>query len=170
MFNLLCYPADRDLSIGIMHYLLLEQWWPESDRELHCGKLWHLISNFFFKETPDGRRKIIDLIDASGSGDVDTSTVAEAVDGCVTGLTGRKLRVCFCWLLLSYPFFLLAESNIVHFSRCLNSQNRTALWDWLVTVTFDKLLLDANPLQGNTCISLAIWQISKAVGWHPFIL
>ena len=50
---------------------------------------------FFFKETPDGRRKIIDLIDASGSGDVDTSTVAEAIDGCVTGLTGRKLRVCF---------------------------------------------------------------------------
>ena len=49
----------------------------------------------FFKETPDGRRKIIDLIDASGSGDVDTSTVAEAIDGCVTGLTGRKLRVCF---------------------------------------------------------------------------
>ena len=127
------------------------------------------LAIFFFKETPDGRRKIIDLIDASGSGDVDTSTVAEAVDGCVTGLTGRKLRVCFCWLLLSYPFFLLAESN-VYFSRCLNSQNRTALWDWLVTVTFDKLLLDANPLQGNTCISLAIWQISKAVGWHPFIL
>ena len=37
--NLLCYPADRHLSNGIMHYLLLEQWWPESDRELHCGKL-----------------------------------------------------------------------------------------------------------------------------------
>ncbi|XP_022791232.1 tripeptidyl-peptidase 2-like [Stylophora pistillata] len=45
------------------------------------------------QETPDGRRKIIDLIDTSGSGDVDTSTVAEAVDGCVTGLTGRKLRM-----------------------------------------------------------------------------
>ena len=50
--NLLCYPADRHLSNGIMHYLLLEQWWPESDRELHCGKLWHLISNFFFQGNP----------------------------------------------------------------------------------------------------------------------
>ena len=51
--------------------------------------------NFFYKETPDGQQKIIYLIDASGSGDVDASTVAEAVDGCVTGLTGRKLMVCF---------------------------------------------------------------------------
>ena len=50
---------------------------------------------FFYKETPDGQQKIIYLIDASGSGDVDASTVAEAVDGCVTGLTGRKLMVCF---------------------------------------------------------------------------
>ena len=45
------------------------------------------------QETPDGRRKIVDLIDASGSGDVDTSTVCEAVDGCLTGVTGRKLQV-----------------------------------------------------------------------------
>ena len=37
--NILCYPLDKDLFIGTMHYLLLEQWWPESDRELHCGKL-----------------------------------------------------------------------------------------------------------------------------------
>ena len=50
--NLLCYPAERDLSIGIMHYLLLEQWWPERDRELQCGKLWHLISNFLFQGNP----------------------------------------------------------------------------------------------------------------------
>lgn len=48
---------------------------------------------FNFKETPDGRRKIVDLIDASGSGDVDTSTVCEAVDGYLNGVTGRKLQV-----------------------------------------------------------------------------
>ena len=26
--NILSYPLDKDLSIVIMHYLLLEQWWP----------------------------------------------------------------------------------------------------------------------------------------------
>ena len=37
--NILSYPLEKDLSIGIMGYLLLEQWWPESDRELKHGKL-----------------------------------------------------------------------------------------------------------------------------------
>lgn len=37
--------------------------------------------------------KVIDRIDASGAGDVDTSTVVEATDGVIAGLTGRKLKV-----------------------------------------------------------------------------
>ena len=35
--------------------------------------------------TSDGKRKIIDRIDPSGAGDVDTSKVAEIKDGKVTG-------------------------------------------------------------------------------------
>jgi len=42
--------------------------------------------------TPDGRPKIIDLIDGSGAGDVDTSTVVELTDGKLTGLSGRSLQ------------------------------------------------------------------------------
>lgn len=46
--------------------------------------------------TSDGQPKLIDMYDATGSGDVDTSAVVEPdADGCITGLTGRKLKVRF---------------------------------------------------------------------------
>ena len=53
----------------------------------------HYVNLFIFQQTPDGETKIIDLYDATGAGDVDTSTVVEAKDGEITGLTGRKLKV-----------------------------------------------------------------------------
>lgn len=43
--------------------------------------------------TSDGKPKIIDLIDGSGSGDVPTTTIREADDGKLEGLSGRELKL-----------------------------------------------------------------------------
>ncbi|MBC8325289.1 MAG: S8 family serine peptidase [Verrucomicrobia subdivision 3 bacterium] len=47
--------------------------------------------------TPDGRPKIVDVIDGSGSGDVRTTTVRELKNGKLTGLTGRTLTLPKAW-------------------------------------------------------------------------
>ena len=41
---------------------------------------------------------MIERIDCSGAGDVDTSTIVEAKDGEIVGVTGRKLRIPADWL------------------------------------------------------------------------
>lgn len=47
--------------------------------------------------TPDGRPKVIEMIDGTGSGDVETSTVVEATDAVIQGLTGRTLKLDPAW-------------------------------------------------------------------------
>ena len=73
---------------------------------IHLGKLEDTNKRIFFtptsgldpaagglQVTTDGRRKVIDRIDASGAGDVDMSKTAEAKDGELKGATGRALRI-----------------------------------------------------------------------------
>jgi tripeptidyl-peptidase-2 len=48
--------------------------------------------------TPDGRPKIVDIVDATGAGDVDTTTVVEAADGKIA-VAGRTLTLNPEWTL-----------------------------------------------------------------------
>ncbi|KAI9162128.1 hypothetical protein LWI28_024106 [Acer negundo] len=48
--------------------------------------------------TSDGKPKILDVIDCTGSGDIDTSTVVKAdSDGCIRGASGATLAVNSSW-------------------------------------------------------------------------
>lgn len=59
----------------------------------HCVMLicWQIC----LKVTSDGKPKIIERFDCSGLGDVDTSKVVKTIDGYLTGITGRRLKVSF---------------------------------------------------------------------------
>ena len=47
--------------------------------------------------TSHGQPKIVDVVDGSGSGDVDMSEKFESADNSLTGLTGRTLKIGSDW-------------------------------------------------------------------------
>ncbi|KCV67585.1 hypothetical protein H696_05982 [Fonticula alba] len=52
-----------------------------------------------FQVTTDGKPKVLDVVDCTGAGDVDTTHVAKLAEGSleVTGLTGRTLKLNTAW-------------------------------------------------------------------------
>lgn len=85
------------------------------------------------QKTPDGQPKIIDLVDATGSGDVDTSTTVMAIDGTITGITGRKLRIPNSWKNPSNIYHIGVKSSHDLYPKLLrerlSNEYRKKVWE-----------------------------------------
>ncbi|MEW4455355.1 S8 family serine peptidase [Bremerella sp. JC817] len=92
--------------------------------------------------TSDGKPKIIDMIDATGSGDVQTSTIRKVEEGTITGLTGRKLTIPEKWNCPSGEFHVGMKPAYELFPQAaiprIKSENRKP-WDIAVRTEVEKL-------------------------------
>lgn len=84
--------------------------------------------------TSEGKVKIIERFDCSGSGDVDTSTVRQPnEEGYITGLTGRKLKIPSCWRNLSNDFHIGVKNAFdlypTKLKERIESERKEKLWD-----------------------------------------
>lgn len=64
---------------------------------------------FALQVTSEGKPKVIERFDCSGAGDVDTSTVVQAKDGEIQGLSGRRLKVSLSLLYAIDPLRNISE-------------------------------------------------------------
>ena len=72
--------------------------------------------------TSDGQPKIVDMIDGTGSGDVDTSTIQQASAGVLQGLSGRELTLHPDWVADKRSFHLGLKAGYQFFPPALVSR------------------------------------------------
>eukprot|EP00053_Salpingoeca_punica_P021126 m.212682 g.212682 ORF g.212682 m.212682 type:complete len:1376 (-) comp21170_c0_seq1:295-4422(-) len=78
------------------------------------------------QRTSDGKPKIVDIVDATGSGDVDTSTILTmSSDRTITGLSGRTLKIPESWNCPSGVFHVGLKAVYELFPDQLVSRLRT---------------------------------------------
>ncbi|KAJ4800193.1 Tripeptidyl-peptidase 2 [Rhynchospora pubera] len=85
------------------------------------------------QETSDGKPKILDVLDCTGSGDVDTSKVVKADgEGCIVGASGAKLLLNPSWKNPSQEWHLGSKLVYELFTDTLTSRlkkERKKKWD-----------------------------------------
>ncbi|OXU24497.1 hypothetical protein TSAR_010597 [Trichomalopsis sarcophagae] len=83
--------------------------------------------------TSDGKTKIIERFDCSGLGDVDTSKVVKTIDGYLTGITGRRLKIPGSWNNPSGEFHLGVKNAYSLYPNKLRERieqsRKKKLWD-----------------------------------------
>lgn len=88
-----------------------------------------------FEKTPSGKRKVIDVIDCSGCGDVDTSTTVtmNTEDNTIEGCTGRKLKIPENWTNPSGNYFVGSKRLYSLFPssplRRVKNEKKEKKWD-----------------------------------------
>ncbi|KAI1307595.1 Tripeptidyl-peptidase 2 [Halotydeus destructor] len=95
--------------------------------------------------TTDGKPKIIEMMDATGAGDVDTSVVVEVDkdDQTITTLTGRKLTVPSSWVNPSGKYHLGVKNGYELYTKALRDRISKEYMDKHFTPEQKRLQADA---------------------------